>query len=125
MRLLGVSRSYAVKTTWELPVEIHGDDAERYFDVVGVISPPWVIEGVEGIGHRGELPSRHVVLDRSGGSSGRLVLAAQVAPWQAGGGQDYPPDFLETRADEAALRRSLQQLPPLGRRICDLLGTCP
>jgi hypothetical protein len=39
--------------------------------------------------------------------------------------KEYPPDFLETRPGEEALRESLWRLPPLGRRICGPLGTCP
>jgi hypothetical protein len=120
MRFREASRADSMKTMWELPIVIHGDDAERYFELVGVIGAPWRIEGVEGVGHRGELPARHVVLDRSGALSGRIVLASLAPPWQ-----DYPPDFLETRAGEAALRRSVERLPPAGRYICEWLGTCP
>jgi hypothetical protein len=120
MQFRDAFRSATMKTTWELPIDIHGDDAERYVELVGVIGAPWVIERVEGVGHRGELPSRHVVLDRSGSTSGRMILASARAPWQ-----DYPPDFLETRPGEAALRHSIERLPPLGHRICALLGTCP
>ena len=120
MRCRDGLRAGAIKTTWELPVVIHADDAERYLDLVGVIGAPWVIERVEGVGHRGALPSRHVVLDRSGALSGHVVLASLATPWQ-----DYPPDFLETRAGEAELRQSITQLAPLGQFVCGLLGTCP
>jgi hypothetical protein len=66
------------------------------------------------------LPSRHVVLDRSGAVSGHIVVASAATPWQ-----DYPPDFIETRAEEGSLRHSLTQLAPLGGFVCGLLGTCP
>ena len=92
-------------------------------DLVGLIGvPPWRIERVEGVAYRGTLPARHVVLERSGARSGRLVLAAMPSTMTL---KDYPPDFLETRPEEAALRRSLQRLPPLGRRACEPNGTCP
>ena len=108
---------------WEFPIELSGDDEERHIDIVGVIGvPPWRIERVEGVAYRGALPARHVVLERGGQRSGRLVLAAAPSDLPL---KEYPPDFLETRPGETALRRSLQQLPPLGRRICEPLGTCP
>ena len=81
-----------------------------------------MIERVEGVAYRGNLPARHVVLERSGKRSGRLVLAATPSDMPL---KEYPPDFLETRPGEAVLRRSLQRLPPLGRRVCEPLGTCP
>ena len=112
-------RSY----TWELPIEITGSDEERHVDIVGIIGvAPWMVVRVEGVEHRGKLPGRHVVLERSGQRSGRLVLAA--APSQMAL-KDYPPDFLETRPEEAALRSSIRRLPPFGHRICESIGTCP
>lgn len=119
-RLRAALGEHSMKTTWELPVVIDGEDTEREFDLVGVIGAPWVIERVEGVRHRGATPSRHVVLERGGGTSGRIVLSSTVNPWQ-----DYPPDFLETRPGEAALRHSLRQLPPFGDSVCRRLGTCP
>ena len=120
IRFRDAARLDSMKTTWELPIDIHGDDRERYFELTSVIGSAWVIEAVEGVGHRGELPSRRVILDRSRGLSGRIVLSSLATPWQ-----DYPPDFLETRSGEAALRQSIERLPPLGRHVCEMLGTCP
>jgi hypothetical protein len=108
---------------WELPIEITGDDPERHFDIVGLVGVvPWMIERVEGVVYRGDLPSRHVVLERSGRLSGRIVLAAAPSGMTP---KPYPPDFLETRPEEAPLRRSIQRLPPLGRFVCESAGTCP
>lgn len=107
---------------WELPIEITGDDPERHFELVGLIATPWVIERVEDVAYRGELPGRHVVLERGGKLSGRIVLAPLPSDMTL---KDYPPDFLETRPGEEALRRSLQRLPPLGRFICETVGSCP
>jgi hypothetical protein len=122
-RVDGASLPRGRSYTWELPIEITGSDQERHVDIVGLIGvAPWMVARVEGIGHRGKLPGRHVVLERSGQRSGRLVLA--VAP-SALTIKDYPPDFLETRPEEAALRSSLGRLPPLGRRLCESVGTCP
>jgi hypothetical protein len=119
----GRSRPGGQRFRWELPIEIIGNDEERHVDIVGLIGvPPWMIERVDGVAYRGELPARHVVLERSGRRSGRLVLAARPSGMTL---RDYPPDFLETRPGEAVLRRSLQRLPPLGRRVCEPLGTCP
>jgi hypothetical protein len=109
--------------TWVLPIEITGSDPERHVDIVGLVGvAPWRIERVEGVAYRGKLPARHVVLERGGRSSGRLVLAAAPSQMSL---KEYPPDFLETRPEEAALRRSLRRLPPLGHRICESVGTCP
>jgi hypothetical protein len=116
-----------MKVTWELPVVTRGEDAERYFDVAGVVGPAWVVGRVDGVGHRGELPSRHVVLDRTGATSGHIVLStlAMTSDGPIRTGEDYPPDFLETRTDEAVLRESITRLPPLGHFMCTLLDTCP
>ncbi len=109
--------------TWELPVEITGDDPERHVDIVGLIGVvPWMIVRVEDVAYRGELPARHVVLERSAKRSGRLVLVAAESDMTL---KEYPPDFLETRPAEAPLRDSIRRLPPLGGRICKSLGTCP
>jgi hypothetical protein len=119
----GESRPAGRNFTWELPIEITADDEERHVDIVGLIGvPPWRIERVDGVAYRGHLPARHVVLERSRNRSGRLVLAATPSGMPL---KEYPPDFLETRPGETVLRRSLQRLPPLGRRICERLGTCP
>ncbi|MBX3026794.1 hypothetical protein KF840_17950 [bacterium] len=108
---------------WELPIEITGSDRERHVDIVGLIGvAPWRIVRVDGVDYRGALPARHVVLERGGARSGRLVLAADPSPMAL---KNYPPDFIETRPDEGALRASLRRLPPLGRRICESVGTCP
>jgi len=115
----GFTRSF----TWELPIEITGDDLERHIDIVGLVGvAPWMISRVEGVAYRGDLPARHVVIERSGGKSGRIVLAPAPSRMPL---REYPPDFLETRPDEAALRRSIRQLPPLGRFACESSGTCP
>ena len=107
---------------WELPIEITGEDDERHFDIVGLIGvAPWTIERVEGVSYRGDLPARHVVLERSENRSGRLVLAAAPSGMTL---KQYPPDFLETRPAEGPLRRSLQRLPPLGHLVCESLGVC-
>lgn len=108
------------EATWALPIRIDGDDAERHVTLATIIDLPWSIERVDGVGHRGTLPARHVVLDRSGSPTGTLVLSAHALPRRA-----YPPDLLETRPDEAALRDALTRLPPLGRTMCGWLGTCP
>lgn len=107
---------------WELPVEITGDDSERDFALVGLIATPWVIERVEGVAYSGTLPARHVVLQRGAARTGRIVLAPLPSEMTL---KDYPPDFLETRPEEGALRQSLQRLPPLGRYICAAIGNCP
>ncbi len=123
MQFREASRSSVMQATWELRVVVRGDDRERHVQLVGLLDAPWVIERVDGMGHRGELPSRHVILDRSEGSSGRIVLKSLVTQWTQW--RDYPPDFVETRSNEAILRQSIEQLPPLGRRICEMGGTCP
>jgi hypothetical protein len=118
----GNARS-AGRFTWELPIEITGDDEERHVEIVGLTGvAPWKIERVEGVAYRGALPARHVVLERAGQRTGRLVLAPMSSDMTL---KEYPPDFLETRPGEAALRASLQRLPPAGRHICASLGTCP
>lgn len=119
----GIAGGFSRSFTWELPIEIMGDDRERHIDIVGLVgNAPWVIARVEGVAYRGELPARHVVLERGGSLSGKLVLAPLPSGMPA---REYPPDFLETRPDEAALRRSIRQLPPLGRFACEAQGICP
>jgi hypothetical protein len=110
----------AIEVTWELPIDLRGADAERHVQLASIIGPPWVIERVDGVGHRGALPARSVILDRSAALSGRLLVASKSVPHR-----EYPPEILETRANETELRRSLAQLPPLGPYICAVLDTCP
>jgi len=119
---VGDSAMHRVRFKWELPVEITGDDTERHFDLVGLMATPWVIERVDGVAYRGNLPARHVALQRGGALSGRLVLAPSPSEMSL---KDYPPDFLETRPGEDALRESLRVLPPFGGIICSVVGTCP
>jgi len=115
----GFSRSF----TWELPVEITGEDPERHIDIVGLVGvAPWMIARVEGVAYRGDLPARHVIIERSGGRSGRIVLTPAPSRLPL---REYPPDFLETRPGETALRESIRRLPPLGRFVCESVGTCP
>src|SRR4029077_17511600 len=119
---LGDSAMHPVRFKWELPIEITGDDTERHFDLVGLMATPWIIERVDGVAYRANLPARHVVLQRGGALSGRLVLAPLPSEMAL---KDYPPDFLETRPGEDALRESLRLLPPLGGIICNIVGSCP
>lgn len=119
----GIDGGFSRNFTWELPVEITGDDPERHIDIVGLVgTAPWMIARVEGVAYQGDLPARHVVIERSGGRSGRIVLAPAPSRLPL---REYPPDFLETRPGETALRKSIRQLPPLGRFACESSGTCP
>ncbi len=113
-------RGNSIEVTWELPIDIDGADAERHVQLATIIAPPWVIERVEAVGYRGDLPSRHVVLDRSAALHGHLVVTSKSVPHR-----EYPPEILETRVVESELRRSVAQLPPLGPYICAVLDTCP
>jgi hypothetical protein len=122
-RVNGPSAFHDRRLTWELPIEITGDDRERHVDIAGILGvAPWMIARVDGVAYRGSLPARHVVLEQSGERSGRLVLAPAPGPMAL---KSYPPDFLETRPEERALRQSLRRLPPLGRWVCESNGTCP
>lgn len=107
------------RTRWELPVTIDDGEPERHVRLASIVAIPWKIERVEGVGFRGSLPARSVVIDRSASRSGRLVVAVDRIP-----NRDYPPEILESRPEEAWLRRSLDELPPFGRYVCTTLGTC-
>ncbi len=120
MRFSRASRHTSTMVTWELPIVIRGADAERHVQLATIIGPPWVIERVDGVGHRGDLPARNVILDRSAAMRGRLVVSANAVPHR-----EYPPELLETRAEENELRQSLARLPPLGPYMCAVLNTCP
>ncbi len=105
---------------WELPINVRGTDSARHVQLASIIAPPWRIERVKGVAFRGRLPSRSVVIERGGGVSGQLVVSAKVTP-----NREYPPEILETRPQEVAIRRIVEQLPPAGPFICSALDTCP
>lgn len=121
VRFAGAANGAPIRVEWELPIAIRGDDAARDVALASVIAPGWTIVRVEGVGFRGDLPARHVRLDRSIGATGRLAVAFDGVP-----SRDFPPELVETRAaEETALRDELRLLPPLGPYLCATLGTCP
>jgi hypothetical protein len=119
-RFAGSSAGRPVRVRWELPIALAGADVERHVQLASIFSPPWRIVRVEGVGYRGDLPARRVVIDRSGGTVGRLVVSADAVPQR-----EYPPEIIETSPGENEIRRALNTLPPLGPSVCAALETCP
>jgi hypothetical protein len=89
---------------WSVAVKVHAEDETR---VLSVVEPrlPWRIEHLDGVRRRGSVPGGEVTL--GGPGEGSVVFGIDVPPQAVEGFRRWLPSFIETRADETALRALL------------------
>jgi hypothetical protein len=94
-----------VRFVFHLPVHIQAGDEERMLELVD-LDEDWRIDRVEGVGFRGSLPARRVVITRNGSPTGHVVVSVAFSRWGFWH-DDKSLDFvevLETRPGEDFLR---------------------
>jgi len=98
-----------VALEWSVKIVVHATSETHLLTLVDR-ELPWRIERVDGLRRRGAVPGPEVTLDGPG--TGSITFAVNVPPAAVEGFRRWLPGYVETGADETALRALVQGRTP-------------